>query len=196
MPLALSSDLLRATEVMRAHRTPWGIAGGWAIDLFVGAATRPHADVDIALLRDDQDALRRTLAGANVEKLVSGGRLPWSAGEWLEPPVHELHATWPDGTHLELTLNECDSKTGEWIYRRDPRIRLPLSRMFRAAGDIPILAPEIVLLFKSKAPAPKDEADLQAASPHLDDASARWLRDAIVTTGGERRWAEMLLRRD
>jgi len=38
---------------MRGYRAPWGFAGGWAIDLLVGASTRPHADVDVALLRQD-----------------------------------------------------------------------------------------------------------------------------------------------
>ena len=34
---------------------PWFIAGGWAIDLFLGRKTREHADVDFALSRLDQD---------------------------------------------------------------------------------------------------------------------------------------------
>jgi aminoglycoside-2''-adenylyltransferase len=196
MPLALSADLRRVADVMRTHRGPWGFAGGWAIDLFVGAATRPHADIDVALLRDDQEELRRTLADARIDKVVRGARLPWLADERLESPVHELHATWPDGAHLELVLNDRDVKTDEWVYRRDARVRLPLSRTFHSAGDIPYLAPEIVLLFKSRTPAPKDDVDLQVALPHLDDAQAMWLRNAIVTTGGESRWLELLLRRE
>jgi hypothetical protein len=195
MRLVLSPELLHAAEIMRAYRAPWGFAGGWAIDLFIGASTRVHADVDVAVLRDDQDALRRALAGAWVEKAVNGARLPWSTGERLEPPVHELHATWPDGAHLELVLNDRDVETGEWIYRRDARIRLPMSRLLRSAEGIPYLAPEIVLLFKSRTPAAKDDADLREALPHLDAMSATWLRDAIVTTGGDGRWAKMLLRR-
>jgi hypothetical protein len=180
---------------MRAFRAPWGFAGGWAIDLFLGASTRPHADVDIAVLRDDQRELHAVLAGARFDMVVSGVRLPWAEDERLEAPVHEVHASWPDGTHLELVLNDRDAATDEWIYRRDARIRRPLSRTFRVAAGLPYLAPEIVLLFKSRAPASKDEADFRAALPHLDDTAAGWLRDAIVTTAGSARWAEMLLRR-
>lgn len=29
---------------------PWWVAGGWAIDLFIGAQTRPHGDLDVAML--------------------------------------------------------------------------------------------------------------------------------------------------
>jgi hypothetical protein len=195
MPLVLPAELRRAVEIMRRYRAPWGFAGGWAIDLFVGTSTRPHGDVDVAVLRDDQDEIRQMLAGAQVEKVVNGARLPWSTGERLEPTVHELHATWPDGAHLELVLNDRDVKTDEWIYRRDARIRLPMSRLFRSAEGAPYLAPEIALLFKSRTPGAKDDADLREALPHLDAMSAAWLRDAIVTTGGDGRWAKMLLRR-
>jgi hypothetical protein len=180
---------------MRAYREPWGFAGGWAIDLFVGASTRPHADVDIAVLRGDQEKLRRALAGAQVDTMVGGARLPWGANEWLAPPTHELHATWPDGAHVELVLNDSDAATGEWVYRRDARIRLPLSQTFHSTGALPFLAPEIVLLFKSRAPAAKDDADLATALPRLDDRSVTWLREAIVVTGGADRWVETLSRR-
>jgi hypothetical protein len=110
--------------------------------------------------------------------------------------VHEVHARWSDGAHIEVVLNDRDPSTDEWVYRRDARVRLPLARTFRSAAGIPYLAPEIVLLFKSRAPGAKDEADLQTALPHLDDASVQWLRNAIVTTGGEPRWVEMLLRHE
>src|SRR3954467_9622826 len=32
---------------------PWWIAGGWAIDLFLDRETRPHADLDVGVLRRD-----------------------------------------------------------------------------------------------------------------------------------------------
>jgi len=181
---------------MRAYRAPWGFAGGWAIDLFVGTSTRQHADVYVAVLRGYQEELRRTLTGARVDTMVSGSRLPWRATEWLASPTHELHATWPDGAHVELLLNDSDAATGEWVYRRDARVRLALSRAFRSTGGLPLLAPEIVLLFKSKAPAAKDDADLVTALPRLEERAVTWLRDAIVTTGGAGHWAEMLARRE
>jgi hypothetical protein len=31
---------------------PWS-AGGWALDLFVGAQSRPHDDLDVRILRRD-----------------------------------------------------------------------------------------------------------------------------------------------
>ena len=34
-------------------RTPWWVAGGWAMDLHLGAQSRPHDDIDIGVLRRD-----------------------------------------------------------------------------------------------------------------------------------------------
>ncbi len=39
----------------------WWIAGGWAIDLFLGKLTRPHFDLDIAVARRDQTLARQYL---------------------------------------------------------------------------------------------------------------------------------------
>jgi Aminoglycoside-2''-adenylyltransferase len=37
---------------------PWWIAGGWAIDLFLGRQTREHEDIDVQILRRDQQVIR------------------------------------------------------------------------------------------------------------------------------------------
>jgi hypothetical protein len=33
--------------------SPWWIAGGWALDLFIGDQTRAHEDLDVGILRRD-----------------------------------------------------------------------------------------------------------------------------------------------
>ena len=48
------------------------MAGGWAIDLFLGRETRNHQDIDIAIFREDQFELRRHLANWKWEKTVNG----------------------------------------------------------------------------------------------------------------------------
>jgi hypothetical protein len=37
-----------ARHIMNVVDAPWWIAGGWAIDLFVGTRTRAHKDLDLA----------------------------------------------------------------------------------------------------------------------------------------------------
>ncbi len=49
---------LQVATLMRDFKPNWFIAGGWAIDLFLGKVTRPHQDIEIAIFRKDQLALR------------------------------------------------------------------------------------------------------------------------------------------
>ena len=187
----MNSTLERAVSLMDGFDAPWGIAGGWALDLFIGSQSRPHADVDIAVLRGDQQQLRSRLSG-RVEKVVARQLAAWSADEVLEPPVHEIHATWPDGYQLEFLLNEHDGATREWIFRREGRVRRSMPAAFVTRGDVPCLAPEIVLLYKAKAPTAKDEADFRATLPHLGEEQRGWLGAAFRLTAPEHPWASSL----
>ena len=183
-----------AAVVMRTFSGSWGIAGGWAIDLFVGIESRPHADVDIAILRDDQAELHVLLAPARRQKVVEGALSDWPSGEVLAPPIHEAHATWPDGYHLEFLLNEQDRRTKEWVFRRDSRIRRSLAATFARRDGTPYLVPEIVLLYKAKAPLPKDDADFNRALPLLGPEQRRWLREALGLAAPGHRWAAVIER--
>ncbi len=171
---------------------PWGIAGGWAIDLFLQRETRPHSDIDIAILRGDQRSIRARVAFGHMEKVLNHCLSPWRADEELQSPVHELHATWPDGFRLEFLLNDHDHHTRQWLFRRDHRIRRPLVVTFLSRATLPYLAPEIVLLYKSKAPAPKDDADLACVLPYLSVDQRGWLQHALALTAPGHRWAEVI----
>lgn len=46
------------TTFFAALLVPWWIAGGWAIDLFLGRQTREHQDIDVLILRRDHQAVR------------------------------------------------------------------------------------------------------------------------------------------
>jgi hypothetical protein len=74
------------------ERLPWWNAGGWAIDLAVGRKTRPHDDLDIAVLRRDQLALVSVLDGWDIRLATEPGVLqPWGLRETVPA---ELHALW------------------------------------------------------------------------------------------------------
>lgn len=49
-PLSVSE----VKSLFKPFHLQWWIAGGWAIDLFLGEQTRPHDDIDILIRRDDQ----------------------------------------------------------------------------------------------------------------------------------------------
>ena len=182
--------LERAASELSGFHAPWGVAGGWALDLFVGEQSRAHADVDIAVLRADQQQLRSQLTG-HVEKVVEGQLADWTPAEVLTLPTHEVHVTWPDGYHLEVLMNEQNRETNEWVFRRDARVRRPMRAAFVLA-PIPYLAPEIVLLYKSKDPAVKDNADFRFVFSHLDSDRRAWLRQALNMTAPGHPWATAL----
>jgi hypothetical protein len=87
--------------------------------------------------------------------------------------------------------DEHDRATKEWVFRRDERIRRPLATAF-VAGRVPYLAPEIVLLYKAKAPGAKGDADLNAVLPHLRNEQRSWLRRALEITAPGHHWASIL----
>ena len=78
------------TALFAGFDAPWWIAGGWAIDLFLGRQTREHGDIDLAMLRSDQDRLARYLADWDVHVAHDGVLTPWAAGDWLASPRHQF----------------------------------------------------------------------------------------------------------
>lgn len=182
--------VIAVADLLRTFPRPWFIAGGWAIDLFVGRTTRPHEDVDVAILRTDQNAIRAHLAGWTFDKVDRGQVGPWKEGEWLYWPHHEIHAHRAGGepTRLEILLN--DATGGLWRFRRHLDVVRPLDRLgIPTPSGIPVLAPEIVLLYKSKTPTAKDERDFEAALPGLDREAREWLRIALETCHPGHPWA-------
>ncbi len=176
-----------AVRLMRGYERPWWVGGGWALDLFLGRTTRPHGDLDVVVLRNDQGRLRQHFADWDVHVAHQGSLTPW-CGERLELPLHGLWARAdPDGPwELEFLLMESDGE--RWLFRRDPRIALPLERAGLRRREIPYLAPEIPLLYKSKDPRDHDEADFAAVLPELPPDRRGWLRAAIESQEPSHPW--------
>jgi hypothetical protein len=86
-PLAVR-DLAR---LLAGASFPWWVAGGWAIDLFVGHQTRPHDDLDVLVLRRDQLAVQHALRGWDLHAADPPGTLrPWRPGETLGAGIHDI----------------------------------------------------------------------------------------------------------
>jgi hypothetical protein len=188
---SLDDALSAAVDALRGCPAAWAVAGGWAIDLFLGRSTRPHADIDITVWRDEQRDLRRFLETHWRVEVVDDHRLrPWAVDEWLALPVHEIHARSrsEENLNLEFLLNERDAT--DWIYRRDPNERRALDRAVLRRGDIAFLAPEVVLLYKSKNPRDADDADMLAVLPSMSMEQRCWLRQTLERQHPTHRWLE------
>jgi hypothetical protein len=163
--------------LLREIGVPFWIAGGYAIEAFVGRALREHADIDVGIFRADQLRVRAYLARWDAHCADPPGTLrPWPIGETLPLGVHDVwlrersEAPW----RFQLMLNERDD--ANWVSRRDPGTRVPLARLTFERGGLPYLAPEIQLLFKAKEARAKDETDFDVARPLLSRAQSHWLR--------------------
>ena len=52
---------VKVNSWLRDSSAQWGVAGGWAIDLFLNKETRPHKDIEVAILRRDQLVIKEEL---------------------------------------------------------------------------------------------------------------------------------------
>jgi hypothetical protein len=173
---------------------PWWVAGGWAIDLFLGRQTRPHGDIDLAILRADQPRLQDHLTGWDVHIAHDGVLTPWAVGDWLTPPRHQFWARpRPDAPWaFEILLEDHDGD--EWVFRRDTLVRLPFDRFGRTSADgTPYVAPEIALLYKADAHfVPRNVADFDHTASALDAGAREWLHDTIAARDPHHPWLARL----
>jgi hypothetical protein len=172
----------------------WWVAGGWAIDLFLGRETRTHEDLDVALLRRDQLALYEHLCGWDLRYATPEHTLePW-VGSYLERPVHGIWARRSAGATApwtcEFLLNE--ERDGYWVYRRNDAVTLPLGEIGLERDGVRYLCPEIVLLYKSTENSPKNAADFDVVVPSLGADARHWLAHALVQCDGDHPWLAKL----
>ena len=188
---------LQAINLLRTCDLQWAVCGGWGIDLFLNRQTRDHKDLDVTVKRADQLHMQAFLLshGWTLEKVALGKLCTWEQGEYLELPIHNVWCHHPDfpPNYLEILFSEVDDK--QYKFRRNQQIQLPLERAFlTSASDIPILAPEIILLFKAKTSNenPDYQQDFELTLPMLNTAQRGWLKQAIQAVYGSHNWSNSL----
>lgn len=200
-PTTPSSLIWRAFEppaarhIMQPVNVPWWIAGGWAIDLFVGGQSRVHKDLDIGVRRSDAAPLIAALPGWEFFEAQDGALSRLAPGTDARAGVNSLwgrrvgEPLW----QLELMLDDADER--DWIFRREPTIRRPLAAALRTTSDgTRYLAPEIQLLYKARDPRPQDRSDFELAAPRLNSAAAAFLRTCLSRLYPQHPWIGTLAR--
>jgi hypothetical protein len=179
------------TQRLSGVDAPWCVAAGWALDLFRGAPSRAHEDLEIAVPVGRFDVIRAALADFDVEVVGSGHRWP------LDSTAFEVMTqTWvrePDSGvyRLDIFREPHDGET--WICRRDESIRLPYDQIILTSPDgVPYLVPEIVLLFKAKHSRPKDQKDFSGVLPLLSAERRAWLTAALTRVHPGHPWIAAL----
>ena len=187
----------QAAAQLEGLEAPWYVAAGWAIDLFLGGERREHEDLEIAVPNERFHDVAAALAGYEIAVIGTpeqGLATPYH--EVGEKALAETHQTWvrePATGLWRLDVFREPSDGDTWVCRRDAKLRLPYDRVIEHTADgIPFGRPEIVLLFKARHARPKDDGDLAAALPHLDDGRRAWLREALELVHPGHRWLHEL----
>jgi len=187
----MTHGLDEVVALFRSADDPWGIAGGWAIDLHLGElGRRQHSDVDVVWPFSAADELRRRLSDWDLQLVVDGVFEAWveSLGSshqiWVRP---DSESDWA----FEVMFEHLDDEV--WRFRRNPDITVPISQYLVDCGGTPTVDLAVTLLWKAVRADDQDHRDLLDAIHLLDDARREWLHDAIRSThGSDHRWLGLL----
>ena len=169
---------------------PWGVAAGWALDLFLGEVTRTHDDLEIAVPAARFDEIVAALPGFQW-KVAGDGRI------WPYPRHLDRHfQTWlwdAEQDCFRLDVFREPHTDDRWVCRRDPSITLDYAELIlRTPAGVPYLIPEVALLFKAKHTRDKDEADFARVLPELSSLRRDRLRAWLTQVHPGHHWIDAL----
>jgi hypothetical protein len=175
---------LSVEEVVATFRPApfkWCLAGGYAVELFLGRSIRSHDDIDILVYRDEQLQLQQWLDGWQLYAADPPGTLRvWNQGEYLPYGIHDIwgYRTGSQSWQMQIMLAESDGD--QWFSRRSPLIWGHRDDLMTRYQGIPCIRIEVQLMYKAKGQRPKDELDFQACLPRLSLEAKEWLKDVLT----------------
>ena len=122
----------------------WWIAGGWALD---PDGALPHGDIDVAVLRPEHEVLREHLAGWDLQIAHRKALRAWKGGS-VGPPENAVWArpSPREAWQIDFKIEPVDGD--QWLYRRDPTVRVPVAELGVTVGGIPFLSPVVARLYR------------------------------------------------
>ncbi|MFA9557617.1 nucleotidyltransferase domain-containing protein [Evansella sp. AB-rgal1] len=170
-------------NIFKGIPVEWWIAGGWAIDLFLGEITREHEDIDVVILRKDHLTIQKHLEEEwDLYKAVKGELITWKKNETLLSSYDNIWVKKKGSSTWAFQVMIFDTDENKWVYKRKKTIKLPLEEIgLQTTTSVPYLRPEIQLLYKggSSLIREKDHYDLHSVLPKLCISKWRWLRDSL-----------------
>ena len=187
--VSTSDTPLSVAEIMNPVGVWWAVAGGWAIDLWLGEQTRDHHDIEVVVRRSDQAAVHAALEHRLelycIDPPRTGWR-PWTGGP-IEPPAFQVQARSPT-TEFDLFAETADQTM--WHFRRDERITRPVTdvTMYSASG-IPVVDRRSSSSTWRRVWRPRTSMTSKwQAFPGWTTTAASWLADALTITLPDHRW--------
>ncbi len=162
-------------ELLKNKNFDYAFCGGYAIDLFLGRQTRKHRDIDILAYWEDRDSIIEYMwsLGFEVYEMIGGGQTHRITDVnkqmkvkrniiavnncdfvWIEPTkssdifnIDFLPAEQTEPNFIEFLFN--DKTENDFLYARNHHVKRSLDKAILYNYEIPYLAPEICLLYKS-----------------------------------------------
>jgi hypothetical protein len=185
----------RVAEALDGVTAPWAVAGGWALDLWLGMQTREHEDIEITVPAPFFPEIQARLEalGLKLFSNVDGEVIALAPGEARGPDGFQTWVTDPEARAWILDIFREPGDAQTWVYRRTGELSAPRAwASGRTAAGIPYVAPQIVLLFKAKATRDKDQADFALVAPKLSPEARDWLAASLRTLQPSHPWIDRL----
>ncbi|MGI5899912.1 MAG: nucleotidyltransferase domain-containing protein [Christensenellales bacterium] len=199
----------QANELLQNQPFEYAFCGGFAIDLFLGFESRKHGDIDIHAYWKDRDIIIEYMLslGFNVCEMLGGGKAHRitdigkqllvkrnifcfkdgcelvQLSETSQEDVYLINFQHIGQTKLDFIEFLFNSRTdSHFLYARNHDIRRPLSKAVLTAGDMPYLAPEICLLYKSTDIQREGyKHDYDMAMSKMTNEQKAWLNHALAS---------------
>ncbi|MBU5427460.1 hypothetical protein KQI41_13795 [Tissierella pigra] len=204
--MKLLDDLYNHLEDMDVE---WHLCGGFAIDVFLGQITRTHKDIDITVSFDDMEKCIQHLKskGWEIDAPVGNQRLVPVEFAFKHPDLYFdniwcykkdadfiktekidgifKYVKFIDREQTELDFIEVlfnKVENGIFYYQKNHNIMVNTDIAFIKRGKISILAPEVILLYKSRNHENNDyKHDFDSVINKLEKERYNWFINAMNT---------------
>jgi hypothetical protein len=197
-------------EFLSPMKCEWFVVGGWAIDLHLKRMTRQRGDLDISVpycqrrsclqfFLDQEWQIEGKLGDGfktlfNLEDYSDEMRYFWSfprGSDFVRVYVDDKgsrrlaydRSLQSELDYIEVFFERVEG--GQFLYRRDRRVKRPVALAILERDGVKYLAPELVLLYKSKDLSGKNMADFEAIVSFLGGEGRAWLMEALSQVYGK-----------
>ena len=169
--------IIAANDFLNCGGFDYAICGGFALDIFTNSDTRMHSDIDVCVFERDKDIIFLYMEENGwsiyefcgqgivhfvdtVDKCQSGRNLMclkdacelvkfYPSDRGVDYFLHEFYYTGINSlNYLEFLFNTAESN--DFIFDGNHDIRREIGKAILLKHNVPFLAPEIVLLYKSR----------------------------------------------
>ena len=178
---------------LRGVNAYWYIAGGWALDLWLGVPRREHEDLEFVTTTKDAPIIASCLKELTFFEARNGQLRKWNLNSEVDIDTWQFWGADLQDARWRVDMMMERGSSTMWSYKRHPNLKQPRDQAIQTTADgIRYLAPANVLLFKAKHCRAKDEDDFEAALPELTKKDRVNLHNWLASYHPEHQWLHRL----